>query len=232
MSNPIQKPNPYIKQLWPVSILNRRFGKYQKVNPELIKLFRQYQSDHPSEHPSTYSSPDNFSEGIENEALESLQKFILDNIFAISAELNAPFWPQGLKLDVQLTGLWFQISNNYGFHETHVHGNCSWSGVYYVQSGASSKSASDKGENGMPNGITRFYGPNMEYQAAGHGDYGNFYLQNHIYDSFPEDGKLVIFPSHIKHMVFPYKGEEDRIIVSFHAVVDAEQDLRYDYTFS
>ena len=195
-------------------------------------MFRQYQSDHPSDHPSTYSSPDNFSDEIENEALESLQKFILDNIFAISAELNAPFWPQGLKLDIQLTGLWFQISNDFGFHETHVHGNCSWSGVYYVQSGSSSKSASDKGENGMPNGITRFYGPNMEYQAAGHGDYGNFYLQNHIYDSFPEDGKLVIFPSHIKHMVFPYKGDEDRIIVSFHAVVDAEQDLRYDYTFS
>ena len=34
-----------------------------------------------------------------------------------------------------------------------------------------------------------------------------------------EKGKLVIFPAHLKHMVFPYNGDDDRIIVSFHAQV-------------
>ena len=232
MTNSSGKSNPHIKQLWPVSILSRRFGKYQKVNPELIELFRQYQKEHPATSGSVYSSPDNFSHGIENEALQSLEKFIMDNIFSIASELNAPYWKHGMSLDVTLTGLWFQVSNNFGFHEMHVHGNCSWSGVYYVQAGSSSRSAADIHENGMPNGITRFYGPHTEYLAGGHGDRGNYYLNDHTYDSYPEDGKLCIFPSHLKHMVFPYQGEQDRIIVSFHGTVDAEEELRYGYSFS
>ncbi|MEM7193804.1 MAG: putative 2OG-Fe(II) oxygenase [Pseudomonadota bacterium] len=232
MSASSPQKNPHLKQLWPVTILSRRFGKFQKINPELIQLFRQYQADNPRGSGSVYSSPDNFAETVDSPALKDLEKFILDNIFAVAAELNGSYWPQGLSLDVRMTGLWFQISNGYGFHETHVHGNCSWSGVYYVQSGSASKRPGDVGDNGMPNGITRFYGPHMEYQAAGHGDYGNYYLQDHVYDSFPEDGKLVIFPSYLKHMVFPYNGDEDRIIVSFHAIVDGDKELRYGYSFS
>jgi hypothetical protein len=98
-----------------------------------------------------------------------------------------------------------------------------------VQSGDSSTGPGSLGANGQPNGITRFYGPHTEYQAGGHGDLGNYYLQYHTHDSYPEDGKLVIFPSHIKHMVFPYYGDKDRIIVSFHAQVNGDTELRYDY---
>jgi uncharacterized protein (TIGR02466 family) len=198
----------------------------------LINLFRQYQKENPTNSGSVYSSPDNFSHGIKNKALQSLEKFIMDNIFSIASELNAPYWKHGMSLDVTLTGLWFQISNNFGFHEMHVHGNCSWSGVYYVQAGSSSRSASDLLDNGMPNGITRFYGPHTEYLAGGHGDRGNYYLNDHTYDSYPEDGMLCIFPSYLKHMVFPYQGEQDRIIVSFHGTVDTEEELRYGYSFS
>ena len=230
MTNSSGKSNPHIKQLWPVSILSRRFGKYQKVNPELIELFRQYQKEHPATSGSVYSSPDNFSHGIENEALQSLEKFIMDNIFSIASELNAPYWKHGMSLDVTLTGLWFQVSNNFGFHEMHVHGNCSWSGVYYVQAGESSSSAETLG-SGRPNGITRFYGPHMEYMAGGHGDYGNFYVQDSSWDSYPQDGKLCIFPSHLKHMVYPYNGEKDRVIVSFHAQVHNSKGLQYNYSF-
>ena len=42
---------------------------------------------------------------------------------------------------------------------------------------------------------------------------------------------LVVFPSHVKHMAFPYSGERDRVIVSFHAQVHGETDLKYNYEF-
>ena len=232
MSKKTPPKNPYIQQLWPVSILVRKFGKHQQVNPELIRLFREYQQKHPGKSGSVYSSPDNFAQGLKNDAMDSLTKFIMDNIFAIATELNRSYWGQSQSINIDITGLWFQISNDFGFHETHIHGNCSWSGVYYVQSGSASKSANDLHENGMPNSITRFYGPHMEYGAGGHGDLGNYYLMDDDYDSFPEDGKLVIFPSHLKHMVFPYQGKEDRIIVSFHAQVNGDKELRYNYGFS
>ncbi len=40
-----------------------------------------------------------------------------------------------------------------------------------------------------------------------------------------------MFPSYLKHMVFPYSGEQDRVIVSFHAQVDGEKELQYRYQF-
>ena len=219
-----------LMKLWPVTLLSRKFGKYQQVNPALISYFEEYRQKHPGKSNSVYASPDNFSEGTDNPAILALQKFIMDNVFEIATDVNANYWSRGQSMNVNVTGMWFQISNNYGFHDTHVHGNCSWSGVYYVQSGDSSIGKDDLGDNGQPNGITRFYGPHTEYQAGGHGELGNFYLQDSTFDSYPEDGKLVIFPSHLKHMVFPYNGEKDRIIVSFHAQVHGDNDLRYNYS--
>ena len=221
--------NQNITQLWPVSILTRKFGKSQNINPQLIKLFSEYRTQHPGPPGAVYISPDNFAEDSKDPSMLALQKFIMDGVFEVASEVNGPFWSKNQAIDIAITGLWFQISNNYGFHETHVHGNCSWSGVYYVQSGDCSKKPGETGDNGQPNGITRFYGPHTEYQAGGHGDLGNLYLQSHSFDSYPEDGKLVIFPSHLKHMVFPYNGQQDRIIVSFHAQVNGEKELRYNY---
>jgi hypothetical protein len=69
--------------------------------------------------------------------------------------------------------------------------------------------------------------------AGGFGDYGNLYLHDNTWDSYPEDGKLCIFPAHIKHMPFPYAGEEDRVIVSFHAqVFNSSGSMEYDYGFN
>ena len=69
--------------------------------------------------------------------------------------------------------------------------------------------------------------------AGGHGDYGNFYLHESSWDSYPQDGKLAIFPAHIKHMAFPYQGEEDRVIVSFHVqIYGAKGVMEYGYGFN
>ena len=223
---------PHIEQLWPVSILTQRLEDHEPVNAELIRLFRDYQKENPGNASSVYSSPDNFAQGLKNPAIERLTRFIMDNVFAIASEINRDHWKTSQSINIDITGMWFQISNDFGFHETHIHGNCSWSGVYYVQSGSASRSREDKHANGMPNGVTRFYGPNLEHGAGGHGDMGNYYLMNASYDSFPEDGKLVVFPSHLKHMVFPYQGEQDRIIVSFHAQVNGDRELRYNYGFN
>jgi uncharacterized protein (TIGR02466 family) len=164
--------------------------------------------------------------------LNELAEFISKGIVEVATEANRGLWQDGEKVSVTLTGLWFQISNGYPFHEMHVHGNCSWSGVYYVRAGDCSTSPESHGSQ-QPNGVTRFYGPHMEHMAGGFGDYGNLYLHDNNWDSYPEDGKLCVFPSHIKHMPFPYNGEEDRVIVSFHAqVFNASGAQNYDYSFN
>ena len=220
-------------ELWPATMYSDRIPNHESVNAELIKLFRGYQASQGQGDSGSFVSPDNFANDTNNVALDTLKQFIMDGVYQISLKLNQEYWVQHKlqSLDVNITGLWFQISNNFSFHETHVHGNCSWSGVYYVQSGNASHSREDIMDNGMLNGVTRFYGPDMDYSAGGHGDWGNYYLHHSTHTSYPEDGTLLVFPSHIKHTAFPYSGEQDRIVVSFHAQVVSDTVVQYDYSY-
>ena len=225
--------NPNIVKLWPTTLLAKRFAHYQKVNPALLELFYQHRDREQSGPKQAYASKDDLlSQYPLHQELNELAEFISVGIAEVAGEANRGLWRPDENVSVNITGLWFQISNNYAFQEVHVHGNCSWSGVYYVRAADCATSLrSNPGQ--QPNGITRFYGPHMEHMAGGHGDYGNFYLHDSSWDSFPEDGKLCVFPSHIKHMPFPYNGKEDRVIVSFHAqVFNSSGTQNYDYGFN
>lgn len=230
---PDQDQNPFIT-LWPTTVFSRRLENHDAVNAELVKLFRRYQQETPGNSGSSFVSPDNFANDIDSQALDILKAFIMNGVYEVSRNLNGEYWKQfklnALRVDV--TGMWFQISNGFAFHEPHVHGNCSWSGVYYVQAGSASRSASDRMSNGMLNGVTRFYGHQVEESAAGHGDWGNYYLQHNTHTIYPQDGSLIIFPSYLKHMAFPYNGEQDRIIVSFHAQINSDSEVKYNYAFN
>ncbi|TNF89317.1 MAG: hypothetical protein EP300_05785 [Gammaproteobacteria bacterium] len=225
--------NPNIVQLWPTTMLVKRFAHFQKVNPALLELFYQHRDREQGGSKQAYASRDDLlSQYPLHPELNELAEFISAGIAEVALEANKGLWRPDEKVRVNVTGLWFQISNNHAFHEMHVHGNCSWSGVYYVRAGDCTTSMQSNAGR-QPNGVTRFYGPHMEHMAGGHGDYGNLYLHNNSWDSFPEDGKLCVFPSHIKHMPFPYNGEEDRVIVSFHAqVFNSSGSQDYSYSFN
>ncbi|MCP4981631.1 MAG: hypothetical protein GY935_14190 [Gammaproteobacteria bacterium] len=225
--------NSNIVTLWPTTLLAKRFAHHQKVNPALLELFYDHRDrEHRNPQQAYASADDLLSKYPLHQELNELAEFISQGVVEVAREANKGLWQESEKVKINITGLWFQISNNHAFHEMHVHGNCSWSGVYYVRSGDCSKSA-DSHRGVQPNGITRFYGPHMEHMAGGSGDYGNFYLHDSSWDSYPEDGKLCVFPSHIKHMPFPYNGTEDRVIVSFHAQVFNSSGVQnYDYGFN
>ncbi len=225
--------NPNIIKLWPTTMLAKRFAHYQKVNPALLELFYQHRDLEQRSPQQAYASADDLLNKYPlHRELNELAEFISQGIVEVATEANKGMWREGEKIRVNITGLWFQISNHNSFHEMHVHGNSSWSGVYYVRSGdCSTSAASHRGQ--QPNGVTRFYGPHVEHMAGGFGDYGNLYLHDSNWDSYPEDGKLCLFPAHIKHMPFPYNGTEDRVIVSFHAQVFNSSGVQnYDYGFS
>lgn len=229
--NGFSNKNPDLKFLWPTPFLSKKFEQYQQVNKSLLKLFYQHRSDHEKVKRAKYASKDDLYVLYKDKpAIQQLVQFIMDGVFEIASAVNAPYWGENKSIDIQITGVWFQMSNKHTFQETHVHGNCSWSGVYYVEAGDSSRTPSDHA-GGSPNGLTRFYGPNMDITGGGHGDYGNLYLQDTHFDSYPENGKLVIFPPHLKHMPFPYNGEKDRVIVSFHAQVHTPDGFNYGYSF-
>lgn len=225
--------NPNLHLLWPTPVLIKKFGQHQKVNKQLIELFTAHRNKLEKTKKPMFVSADNiYALYKDEESIQKIVKFIMDGVFEIASEVNAPFWKNVKDLNIEITGLWFQITNGHKFHETHVHGNCSWSGVYYVNAGDADKGPEDVAPGDIPNGVTRFYGPNLDITGGGHGEFGNMYLQDLHFDSYPEDGKLVVFPPHLKHMPFPYAGEEDRIIISFHAQIHNPNGFGYDYAFS
>ena len=99
---------------------------------------------------------------------------------------------------------WYHITKTNGMHESHLHPNCSWCGVFYVQSG-------DEGS-----GDTVFENPaNYTYV-----DRGSQFLNSLCTVRVkPRDGMLVLFPSYLSHYQAMYKGTEDRIVIAFNSSI-------------
>tara|TARA_A100001515_G_C4523191_1_gene194254 strand:+ start:172 stop:768 length:597 start_codon:yes stop_codon:yes gene_type:complete len=100
---------------------------------------------------------------------------------------------------------WYHITKTNGIHEPHIHPNCSWCGIYYVQSGDNQS------------GHTVFETPIKSTFI----DSGNLFANNmNIARIKPEDGMLVLFPSYLSHYQALYTGKEERIVVAFNASVN------------
>lgn len=228
------KKNKNIQMLWPTPLLRKKFDKYQNVNSKLVDLFEEHRRSDNKTRSSVYASADDLLMRYNDEALNQLFSFISESVFEVASTLNGEMWKHSVskKMNMNVVGAWFQIQNGHGFHETHNHGNCSWSGVYYVQVDDQDVRKNNE-ELGDLNGVTRFYGHHMELIGGGYMDSGNHYMQSTSFDSEPEEGVLCVFPSHLKHAALPYIGKKNRIIISFNAQVHGEQgDELYDYSFT
>lgn len=216
---------------WPVPIASHIYDDATEVNTVLSRVFQAMRAaDSLLEKKSEqniptcfYASDDQLLRRIDLPEFTKLVQFFADSIQKTVSTANAGVWPLGkMSLQLEIVGCWFQIQNGMAFHDVHTHGNCSWSGVYYVQvdDAISRVNNADMGE---ANGVTRFYGPYSQWQAGAHMDIGNAYLQKNSLDIYPEEGKLILFPSFLPHMAMPYIGEKDRIIVSFNVQIHSAQ---------
>lgn len=114
---------------------------------------------------------------------------------------------QATSIAVDMFESWVHITHDGGYHEIHNHPNCSWCGIYYLEPADCTVEP--------PNGINRFFSPiDIMYDDPG----AEAYPQKPV-SIAPEEGKLLLFPSYVKHLAVPYKGSRDRIIVSFNSRV-------------
>jgi uncharacterized protein (TIGR02466 family) len=218
-------PPTNVQFLWPTPILQRKFDNSDSVNAELVKLFLEHRQQDGDIEGNIYSSDDNLLQRYNtHEPLKELFNFISQGVFEIAQSVNGPIWQQlgSQRLNMNVVGAWFQIQNHYGFHDIHNHGNCSWSGVYYVQIDDAAK-REQHAVLGKQNGLTRFYGHQLNLLGGAHMDLGSAYLQRSNFDVVPEEGTVVIFPSWLNHKALPYDGEKDRIIVSFNMQIHGEK---------
>jgi uncharacterized protein (TIGR02466 family) len=217
---------------WPVPMATHRFAEAAEVNDVLARVFTVMRATDPGYQPgsSFYASSDDLLQRVDLPEFQALVRFIAQALQSTVKQANAGIWPQGRHgLQLELTGLWFQIQNGAAFHDIHTHGNCSWSGVYYVQIDPQEVRA-QHAELGARNGATRFYSPMFPLLGGAHMDMGNAWLQQATLDVAPREGELVLFPAFLPHKAMPYSGSKDRIVVSFNAQIHgAAGDKVFDY---
>ena len=97
---------------------------------------------------------------------------------------------------------WANVNGPGDFNRYHAHAGSTWSGCYYVDTGA----PADDGD-GTP---LHFYDP-CQGRA-------NTFLQPMVPATHllrPKPGMMVLFPSYMPHMVVPHQGARQRISIAF-----------------
>ncbi|HZZ78808.1 MAG TPA: putative 2OG-Fe(II) oxygenase [Gemmataceae bacterium] len=202
---------------WPTLFFHRRWRDHAAEAPALLEFLYSLQSLQPNPIASGVAVRAKSQAGLyesrfdlfthQHPSLKKLLGFISQSLAgAVCHADGGRVQPQ--DLDMAIVESWFHITNRGGFHDAHLHPNCSWCGIYYVQVGDSGAAQA----GGAPNGGTRFYSP----FTIGYRDVGNRYLFEEL-DTPIEDGMLVLFPSYLRHSGLPYAGRRDRVVIAFNA---------------
>ena len=228
--------NGHLQRHWPVPLAVHRFARAKEVNETLARVFTVMRATDSVAKSQAggghfYASSDDLLSRVDLPEFRELLQFIAGALQSTAKEANAGVWPEGRHgLQLELMGVWFQIQNGAAFHDIHTHGNCSWSGVYYVQIDPVAERQAHP-EFGALNGATRFYSPMFPLLGGAHMDMGNAFMQQSTWDVTPQEGDLVLFPAFLPHKALPYSGEKDRIIVSFNAQIRSpEGDQLYRFS--
>lgn len=211
-----------LQALWATPLGRFRFADAAALNPLLSRSFTAMRDAAlPPEQgtPPFYASGDDLLFQVELPQWRPFVEFMVGCVQRTAAYANQQVWgDRRLSLQLDIVGMWFQIGNGGAEHDVHTHGNCSWSGLYYVQVDPPEQRFHHP-LHGARNGVTRFYGDWFNRLGGAFADLGNAYLQRCHCDVQPEEGLLVVFPSWLPHRAMAYSGERDRIVISFNASV-------------
>jgi uncharacterized protein (TIGR02466 family) len=121
---------------------------------------------------------------------------VLECIKQYSAETSLYVNFEGLSMHY-----WTQDYKEGDGHDIHAHGGPGISGIYWVRANEAA-------------GSVRFYTPNPYTDLSSWTDQMSPYARP-VVDVFPEKGKLVLFPSYLKHRVMPSGPDAIRTAIAF-----------------
>ena len=207
-----------LSKLWPVYIGEFYNPDHNTIKNDLINYFDEYMKKNPNsrtggENHKLYESKYNLHT-LDNKHFKKLITFIANCVLAMSNEANKQELKniREPKFQVIINDSWFINYEKGGFVLPHLHPNCSWCCVYYIQIG---KDANET------NGST-FFEKTLPFSHVR--DFGSLYNKDGVAKVKPEEGKLVVWPHFLKHGSIPYTGEKNRIIVSVNASVSLEKN--------
>tara|TARA_Y100000004_G_scaffold122007_1_gene137165 strand:- start:3698 stop:4291 length:594 start_codon:yes stop_codon:yes gene_type:complete len=187
----IEQLNLWITPVW--------WGMTNLDNEVMYKKIKELQSKTDTVYLSNLggfqSATDRYDMMTTDPVFQPLRNLILH---VIEKELN--FKAKKFEVD----RMWCNVNTRDDFNMIHSHGQFQFSGAYYV------RAPKDSGQivfrDPRPAAITNEY---VTSQFNG----------GEVYRIEPEEGKLLIFPSYLDHMVMPSKSDDDRVSISWNIKV-------------
>mgnify|MGYP003641864396 FL=1 len=197
-----------ILKYWPTFVGEFYNSEHSKIKKNLLTYFKDYKNKQPTsrrggENFNLYESCYDLHKD-NNEDLQKVFHFISKSVFSVFQQASKKYIVErGIekKYRVIIKDGWFITYENGGFVAPHTHDDCSWSCVYYVQSGKDSN---------KKNGATYLQSPYGRLKS----DVGAESYQHSLKNIEPIEGKLVVWPSYIIHGSYPHMGKVKKAIIS------------------
>ena len=197
---------PFVVHDWPDSdALNRALSAFVLAQEEALREQGIVRSN-----AGGWQSPGNIMESPEpsiHTLRTRIEKLVIKLIADISRDKNTK---RTFKIFVDG---WANINRDGDYNILHAHPNCMWSGVYYVQPG--------KPDPSVPySGLLELIDPNAaaNYVQVRH----TIFDAKHFIDNIP--GRMLLWPSWVKHMVHPFVGQGDRISIAYNVNLVEENE--------
>lgn len=207
-----------VKNAFPTPVLMTLMPDHKKLNQRLKKTILGRETKEPAKihydsNIGGWHSNRNFTDwgGKSGKEVIELAKFLADKM---TISRNG----RSVELEWKINA-WANINRKGDSNEFHIHPGCFWSGVYYVDDGGCAEDRSLGGEFVImdPRGAApSMYAPLLCFRGPGGDTVGATELVA------PREGMLMLFPAWLSHAVRPYKGERERISISFNLSVPAE----------
>lgn len=201
--------NKDIHIYFPTCVMRRQVEGAAAFNPALAAHCRALRAAASGVQKSNYggwqSEPTLFQDP--DPAVLPLREAVLRALTDLSATVFA-LPPRALSVADEMTA-WVNINQPGDYNARHVHVPSTWSGVYYVESGAAPADARPHA------GHLELHDPRGDAIDGRGGALGH---QARITIA-PEPGLLIVFPGYLPHFVHPYAGASERISIAFNARV-------------
>lgn len=209
---------PKILPAFPIPFATFEFDDAEALNRELRDLFLATEargSELANAEPYVHRNDALFESRFDlfdwpQPCVRRLRDFCLRSLYGLIAELNG--YDQATLSTLHFAfESWFHVTRRGGFFGPHTHPNHAWSGVYCVRH--------DGDDPASTSGQLVF--PYPHPGAIAYVDMSTMKLKP-PYARAPlrvrlEAGQLVLFPSWLEHLVYPYEGSTERITVAFNA---------------
>jgi hypothetical protein len=184
------------RDLWPTKVYAAEYPAWREDKDALVGLCRRLQQAGAS-----WGIAARAKAGIYESTPDLFTKPEAQGLVQFCGELIGTIF----HADVSFPESWCHVTNDGGYHDAHAHVDYARSGIcgiYYLQC--------EECTGDPPNGINRFYSPDP-FQPVD------------VADIVPIEGRVILFPGHIRHAALPYRGEQDRIVISFNARLHASR---------